>query len=1034
MGDGKGMQMTHRSQRRLGLAIALFGITSLGVGIVLRVQAQQGERQLWTDISPRGVSNGRVASIAIDPSDQPHWLIGAGNGGVWETRDAGSSFVPLSDAWPTLVIGAVAFAPSDPKTIYVGTGEATLPGVTKGGLGMMKSTDGGKTWTLIAASTFARASVRRIRIHPTTPNIVLATVSRGGFGRDANEGMPSSPTFGVVRSNDGGATWTRTLAGQATALEVDPTNFNNQYAAIGEQRTPNGVNNDSPGSALNGVYRSTDGGQTWTPVAGPWGSSSSSRAAVGRVELAIAPSNPNVLYASIQVPPNGGRIDTGLLGLYRTDNAWAETPSWIRIPTSDTDNYCAAVPAGIGFVLEGKCGYSHVISVDPSDPNTLFAGGINLWRCDNCRQSAVLTRMPVGPGDGDYHALEWAGGQLIAGSDHTVRSTIDRGQTWQGHNGALSIATFYSAVLHPSDPNTMVAGLRDLNGVLVRTGSWNLVRGQQAVELGEAEVAVSARRPDTDWMAASIFGVVGRSTDGGKTWIAADAGIVKTDPAIGADVSAFVAPVRKCPSNDDIFLTGNNRIWRSENFFNSPSPSWAPNYSPPSPLPISFPYPGTILDIEFLASDTTCNTYAFGNRGGQVQFTRDGGKTWTDLDPGKNLPARPINGLAFDPTNPNILYAALSSFDDATPGKAGHLFKTTNALSSSPAWVNVSPQLNQPFNVIRVDPRNPKLIYAGSDTGLWHSTDGAASWVHDGPEYGIPNVQIYDIKINPTTGVTAVFTYGRGAFGLGFPAGPQITSGSRSPANGATYIAGGLVPGSWAQVQGTNLSSVTRTWNDSDFVGLGSNLPTKLSGVEVKVNGLSAAVYYISPTQISFQVPGGILSGPAGFILASSPVAVQVFRDGVGGNVLSTTGTSSSPGIFPISVNGKNYPAGVFPDGKITGDPANGAAFRKARPGDVIQLYMTGLIRTTAGVLTSSQSYCCVTVRIGEIEFPPDVAALVAPGEFQINFRIPQQLATLPEGDYPISIKLKLDDGATTSSPITINSDPPGPLVIPIQH
>jgi hypothetical protein len=106
--------------------------------------------------------------------------------------------------------------------------------------------------------------------------------------------------------------------------------------------------------------------------------------------------------------------------------------------------------------------------------------------------------------------------------------------------------------------------------------------------------------------------------------------------------------------------------------------------------------------------------------------------------------------------------------------------------------------LNQPFNVIRVDPRNPKLIYAGSDTGLWHSTDGAASWVHDGPEYGIPNVQIYDIKINPATGVTAVFTYGRGAFGLGFPSGPQITSGSRSPANGATYIAGGLVPGSWA--------------------------------------------------------------------------------------------------------------------------------------------------------------------------------------------------------------------------------------------
>src|SRR5215471_4027389 len=367
-----------RGRARVAL-LCIVVFTAVSALTLLRVRAQQSDTQIWTNISPTGVSNGRVASIAIDPSDRNHWLIGVGNGGVWETRDSGASFVPLSDSWPTLVIGAVAFAPSDPKIIYVGTGEATLPGVTKGGLGLMKSTDGGKTWTLMAASTFARASVRRIRVHPTNPNIVLATVSRGGFGRDANEGMPSSSPFGVVRSIDGGVTWTRTLAGQATALEIDPTNFNNQYSAIGEQQAPNGVNNDSPGSALNGVYRSTDGGQTWTPVTGPWGSSTPSHAAVGRVELTIAPSDPNVLYASIQIPPNGGPISTGLLGLYRTDNAWEQTPSWIRIPTSDTDNYCAAVPAEIGFVLEGKCGYSHVISVDPSDPNILFAGGINFW-------------------------------------------------------------------------------------------------------------------------------------------------------------------------------------------------------------------------------------------------------------------------------------------------------------------------------------------------------------------------------------------------------------------------------------------------------------------------------------------------------------------------------------------------------------------------------------------------------------------------------------------------------------------------------
>ena len=214
-------------------------------------------------------------------------------------------------------------------------------------------------------------------------------------------------------------------------------------------------------------------------------------------------------------------------------------------------------------------------------------------------------------------------------------------------------------------------------------------------------------------------------------------------------------------------------------------------------------------------------------------------------------------------------------------------------------------------------------------------------------------------------------------------------------------------------MQGTNLSSVTRIWNDSDFVGLGNKLPTKLSGVEVKVNGVSAAVYYVSPTQISFQVPSGILSGPAEFVLVSPPVTVQVFRDGVGSNVLTTTGTSSSPGIFPITVNGKNYPAGVFPDGKINGDPANGAVFRKAKPGDVIQLYPTALIRTTGGILTNLQTVGGVTVQIEDVAFPADVAVLVSPGEFQVNFRVPQQFAALPEGDYPISIQVKLDDGTT---------------------
>src|SRR5262245_50803313 len=177
----------------------------------------------------RNFYSGRLSSIAIDPSDLNHWLIGAGNGGVWESRDAGTNWIPLSDAWPTLSIGAIAFAPSDAKTIYVGTGEPD-PGSGGGfgqtGVGIFKSIDGGRSWNILAAEKFARATVKRIRIHPSNPNLLVAGTSRGGYGRDSQEGVPLSPPFGVLKSMDGGATWSRTLNGQITALEIDPNNFN----------------------------------------------------------------------------------------------------------------------------------------------------------------------------------------------------------------------------------------------------------------------------------------------------------------------------------------------------------------------------------------------------------------------------------------------------------------------------------------------------------------------------------------------------------------------------------------------------------------------------------------------------------------------------------------------------------------------------------------------------------------------------------------------------------------------------------------
>ena len=142
--------------------------------------------QVWTNIGPSGATspNIRITSVAVDPSNPNRWLVGAGTGGVFETVDAGRTFVPVSDHWPTQDAGAISFSLSDPKVIYVGTGEPGHYGRAHGGVGIVKSTDGGQSWTLNGYSSFARNAIKRIRVHPANPDVVLAASVRGGFGRE----------------------------------------------------------------------------------------------------------------------------------------------------------------------------------------------------------------------------------------------------------------------------------------------------------------------------------------------------------------------------------------------------------------------------------------------------------------------------------------------------------------------------------------------------------------------------------------------------------------------------------------------------------------------------------------------------------------------------------------------------------------------------------------------------------------------------------------------------------------------------------
>lgn len=894
----------------------------------------------WVNIGPAPIAggqigsttgarlvSGRVTAIAVDPTNTSHWLIGAAQGGVWETTNAGTNWTPKTDAQVSLAMGAIAFAPSNASIVYAGTGEANFSGDSYAGAGLLKSVNGGATWQTLAAQTFAKVAFRDIKVHPTDPTIVLTATARGRAGR-VPAFLPAVPPRGIFKSTDGGFTWSQKLDGEATDLEIDPTNFNNQYAGIG----------DPFPAAANGVYRSTNGGDTWTPISGPW---TSLPAGVGRVALALAPSDPNVLYVGIQDAFNSIGTDGGLLGLWKTTNAFATTPTWTAIPTGPTDDgtgvhgYCGW---DVAFnAARDQCWYNHELSVDPANANTLYAGGIPLWQCTSCGASPTWTEVSKTASDPtngihvDQHALAWAGSRLIVGNDGGVWSTNDGGTSWADHQSVsslLSITQFYDGSIHPTNPNFALGGSQD-NGTEKWTGidQWQLILGGDG-----ADNAISSGNPDNHWAVSFQNLTIGRTTNGGASFIAADGGIEKTGVP-------FIARFEKCPANDNVFIAGTDNVWRINNFFTAVTPLWSDN--------LSGNFSSGISALAFAPSDTTCNTYAFGTRAGSLGFTANGGTTWVNIDVGNAVPDRAVTDLAFDPTNANILYVTLSGFDEGTPGQPGHIFKTVNALAASPVWTNVTPPVNIPENTIAVDPSAPGNVWVGSDIGVWMSPTGGSTWNHMGPEVGMPNVAVFELQINATTNRIVAFTHGRGAFTFGqsSPLNPIFSSvlpfsRARTVGSAATAFGNILNPGG-ATAFGCGISLLTSVSATFGFQATSCltnlRIGTPNAPITIPAGTLGCFVFALTPSspipstelELSFDCansnPAPSASGLNTFLFlaTSGPVAdmvavvgtlcnngyvnvptptgsgvfsVATFNAGAAGTI---TATASAPGVTP---------------------------------------------------------------------------------------------------------------------------------------
>jgi uncharacterized protein (TIGR03437 family) len=955
----------------------------------------------WTLIGPRPTNTlaeygpggaglpyaaGRVAALAVDPRDANVAYLGAAGGGVWKTTDGGQNWQPLTDDQPSLASGSIAIAPSDPDIVYVGTGEDNNSGDSYYGAGVLKSTDGGATWTQLAGpfvgpfsssrTSGGGARIAALAVHPTDPNTVLAAVDR----------FPATAS-GIYRTSDGGQTWTL-VQGGAVGTEVifNPTDPTIAYAALGT----------STGNSLNGVYKSIDSGMTWK-ASGGRNPTALPTTSVGRIEIALAPSNPNILYAGIQ---NSGTLFGTLLGMFKSTDAGQ---TWTQVFAPD---YCTP-----------QCSYNNVIRVHPKNPNVVVAAGLPPWRSTN--GGLTWSNIAVGPSGfaahTDHHALAFSNdGRLYDGNDGGAFSTSDVtavSPTWANLNATLAITEFSSNVsIHPSDPNIAYAGTQD-NSTQMYTG--NLAWDQVTPGDG-GRTAIDPAIPSI-WY-ASFNGITPLKFNGLTSvssylfYIFTDSYPYLRNGIATTDRSQFYPPMVMDPSNPLRLYYGTQRLYQSSD--------GAGTWTAISP-DLTASNTGTITAIA--VSPSLPGAVVIGTNTGKVQVTntalQSGSVEWIDRSTG--LPGRSVAQVAFDPITVATVYAILSGFSGFLANdSAGHVFKSTDFGET---WNDISGNLpNIPVNDIVVDPDQPNVLYIATDIGVFLSSDGGMTW--STLSNGLPRVLVQGLNLHRPSRTLRAVTYGRSMWDLSVPlagssSAPQIralspasvnadanpmtialtgsnftlnsvvrwngsdrptsygsastlhvtlpasdlrqsgratilvfnpvTGGGLSnsvnvpvgPAPSATAggltsaanpaLAGTLVPGGIHSIYGSGLAPATVSADTPP-------LPNTLGGITVEINTIPAPLFYVSPTQINFQAPWDLEGHSSATLtvingtLKSAPLPVNV--------------AAAAPSLFSIDASGRGQGAILIagpevlaaPDGKFSSS-------RPARHGELIEIYCTGL-------------------------------------------------------------------------------------------
>jgi photosystem II stability/assembly factor-like uncharacterized protein len=675
----------------------------------------------WRLVGPfRG---GRAVTATGVPGHPDRFYFGAVGGGVWRSDNAGRTWEPIFDGQPVASIGAVAVAPSDPDVLYVGSGEADMRSDISYGNGVYKSVDGGRSWAHVGLSDTRQ--IGQILIDPHDPNLVFVAALGHGYGPNRERGL--------FRSRDGGKSWKNVLFRDentgAVDLAFDPADSRRMLAALWQTRRPPWnvyPPSNGPGS---GLYRSEDGGDTWTRV-----TSGLPSGTLGRIRIAYAPSEPRRVYAIVDAK-EGGLYVSGDGGV-----SWKRTNSDRRIWQR-------------GWYFAG-------VTVDPKDANIVYACNTALYRSTD----GGRTFLPFkgAPGGDDYHRL-WIDPadtrRMVVASDQGTVVTVDGGSTWSSWYNQPT-AQFYHVITDDRFPYWIYGAQQDTGAAATpsRTDYRSItLRDWRPIAAGgeNGYIAPDPKDPDVVW-----GGTVGRFDL--KTL--QDLNVDPTLAVPGEYRGEWTLPLAISPRDPKAVYFGNQFLWKTVDggrHWVKLSPDLTrENPAVPATLdrataedsPVKGARRGVLWAIGI--SPLADGMIWCGTNDGLVWLSRDDGKSWSDVTPDRLTAWSAVGIVEPSHFDARTAYIAVDRhrLDDVAP----YIYRTRDAGKSWTLVTNGIPAGSY-VNVVREDPVRPGLLYAGTETGVFVSFDDGDVW--QPLQRNLPHCSIRDIDVRH--GDLVVATHGR---------------------------------------------------------------------------------------------------------------------------------------------------------------------------------------------------------------------------------------------------------------------------------